>query len=196
MKKLFILALLAMFSTVTFAQMTWNVQAGINMSSVTDSDADMKVGFQAGVGMEYAFTDMWSVRPSLLVIMKGAKSDVGGVDVKINPLYLQLPVMAAASFDLSDNLKFVAKAGPFIGIGIGGKFKIEENGIELKHDYFGDDEDQAGGKRFEFGLGIGGGLEFGQFMVNLDALFGLTEAYKSIDSPKNMTVALTFGYKF
>lgn len=196
MKKLFILALLAMFSTVTFAQMTWNVQAGINMSSVTDSDADMKVGFQAGVGMEYAFTDMWSVRPSLLVIMKGAKSDVGGVDVKINPLYLQLPVMAAASFDLSDNLKFVAKAGPFIGIGIGGKFKIEEDGIELKQDYFGDDEDQAGGKRFEFGLGIGGGLEFGQFMVNLDALFGLTEAYKSIDSPKNMTVALTFGYKF
>lgn len=196
MKKLFILALLAMFSTVTFAQMTWNVQAGINMSSVTDSDADMKVGFQAGVGMEYAFTDMWSVRPSLLVIMKGAKSDVEGVDVKINPLYLQLPVMAAASFDLSDNLKFVAKAGPFIGIGIGGKFKIEEDGIELKQDYFGDDEDQAGGKRFEFGLGIGGGLEFGQFMVNLDALFGLTEAYKSIDSPKNMTVALTFGYKF
>ena len=37
MKKLFVLALLAMFSTVTFAQITWNAQAGINMSSIVST---------------------------------------------------------------------------------------------------------------------------------------------------------------
>ena len=68
MKKLFVLALLAMFSTVTFAQITWNAQAGINMSSISDmDDAKMKVGYQVGVGMEYAITDMWSVRPLSLI---------------------------------------------------------------------------------------------------------------------------------
>ena len=195
MKKLFVLVLLVMVSTVTFPQMTWNVQAGINMSSITDSEADMKVGFQAGVGMDYALTDMWSIRPSLLLIMKGAKAEAGGIEVKSNPMYLQLPVMAAANFDLSDNMKFVAKAGPYLGVGVGGKVKVEEGGIEVKKDFFGDDADQAGGKRFEFGLGIGGGLEFGQIMVNLDALFGLTKIMK-YDSSKNLTVALSVGYKF
>lgn len=198
MKKLFVLALLAMFSTVTFAQITWNAQAGINMSSISDmDDAKMKVGYQVGVGMEYAITDMWSVRPSLLFITKGAKTDILGSDVKLNPMYLQLPVMAAANFDLTDTMKFVAKAGPFIGVGIGGKAKLEEGNVEVKQDFFGDDEGQAGGKRFEFGLGIGAGLEFGKIMVNLDAMFGLTKVadFEEV-TPRNMTVALSVGYKF
>ena len=63
MKKLFVLVLVAMVSTVTFAQISWNAKAGINMSKLTGGEgADMKVGYQLGVGMEYAFTDMWSVQ--------------------------------------------------------------------------------------------------------------------------------------
>lgn len=155
--------------------------------------------------MEYAITDMWSVRPSLLFITKGAKAEASyegeKKEVKYNPMYLQLPIMAAASFDLTDNMKFVAKAGPYFGIGVGGKEKNEftYGGITEKEelDFFGDDEDQAGGKRFDFGLGIGAGLEFGKIMVNLDAMFGLTKIVDYDDvTPRNMTVALSVGYKF
>ena len=216
MKKLFILALLAMFSTVTFAQITWNAQACINMSSLSGLDeSKMKVGYQIGVGMEYAITDMWSVRPSLLFITKGAKSDYTiddeGYKSTYNPMYLQLPIMAAASFDLSDNMKFVAKAGPYIGFGIGGKIKDEFTydgaTTEVKYDIFDDlvedgDVEYKAAKRFDFGLGIGAGLEFGKIMVNLDAMFGLVKVadyYTFKDekkSLKNMTVALSVGYKF
>ena len=39
----------------------------MNMSNFTgDSDTDMRVGFNVGVGMEYQFTDMWSIQPSLM----------------------------------------------------------------------------------------------------------------------------------
>lgn len=210
MKKLFILALLAMFSTVTFAQITWNAQAGINMSSLSGLDeSKMKVGYQVGVGMEYAFTDMWSIRPSLLFITKGAKAEFKEEGWKeehtANPMYLQLPIMAAASFDLSDNMKFVAKAGPYVAFGIGGKYKIEETDEpEAKVDIFGDEKDgKYGAKRFDFGLGIGAGLEFGKIMVNLDAMFGLTKVAdyytwenEEKKSLKNMSIALSVGYKF
>ena len=50
MKKLFVLVLVAMVSTVTFAQISWNAKAGINMSKLTGGEgADMKVGYQLGV---------------------------------------------------------------------------------------------------------------------------------------------------
>ena len=54
MKKLFVLVLVAMVSTVTFAQISWNAKAGINMSKLTGGEgADMKVGYQLGVGMVF-----------------------------------------------------------------------------------------------------------------------------------------------
>ena len=100
MKKLFVLVLVAMVSTVTFAQISWNAKAGINMSKLTGGEgADMKVGYQLGVGMEYAFTDMWSVQPSLMIVGNGAKFDYGGGESeKFKPTYLQIPIMAAGRF--------------------------------------------------------------------------------------------------
>ncbi|MBS1307850.1 porin family protein [Bacteroides clarus] len=187
MKKLFVLVLVAMVSTVTFAQISWNAKAGINMSNFTGIDgAKMKVGYQFGVGMEYAFTDMWSVQPSLMFVGNGAKEDVSGGE-SINPVYLQIPIMAAARFPVSESVNIVGKVGPYLGFGLGGKY--------------GDDKifDKEGmdGKRFDFGLGVGAGAEFGKFLVGLDFLFGLTEVMDwGKDSPKNMSIALSVGYKF
>ncbi len=44
------------------------------------------------VGMEYQFTDMWSIQPSLMFTQKGAKLG----DIKANPMYWNCSVMAAA----------------------------------------------------------------------------------------------------
>lgn len=201
MKKLFLVVLLAMVSTVTFAQISWNVQAGVNMSNLSNiEDSKMKFGYQVGVGMEYAIDDMWSIRPSLQFITKGAKADYseGGASVEssMNPMYLQLPVMAAAGFNISDNMKVVVKAGPYFAFGIGGKSKdsysYEGVSQEEEYDIFGDD----GAKRFDFGLGVGAALEFGKMFVGLDGLFGLTKMYDGDGAPKNTTIALSVGYKF
>ena len=70
-------------------------------------DTDMRIGFNVGVGMEYQFSDMWSIQPSLMFTQKGAKQD----EVKMNPMYLEIPVLAAARFAIADNQNIVVKAG-------------------------------------------------------------------------------------
>ena len=93
MKKGLIFVLFALVSIVSYSQISWNAKVGMNMSNFTgDADTDMRVGFNVGVGMEYQFTDMWSIQPSLMFTQKGAKLG----DIKANPMYLELPVMAAA----------------------------------------------------------------------------------------------------
>ena len=91
MKKGLIFVLFALVSIVSYSQISWNAKVGMNMSNFTgDADTDMRVGFNVGVGMEYQFTDMWSIQPSLMFTQKGAKLG----DIKANPMYLELPVMA------------------------------------------------------------------------------------------------------
>lgn len=100
MKKSLLFVLFALVSMVSYSQISWNVKAGMNMSNITgDADTDLRIGFNAGVGMEYQFTDTWSIQPSLMFSQKGFKLG----DAKCNPLYLEVPVLAAARFAVTDN---------------------------------------------------------------------------------------------
>ena len=128
MKKGLIFVLFALVSIVSYSQISWNAKVGMNMSNFTgDSDTDMRVGFNVGVGMEYQFTDMWSIQPSLMFTQKGAKMD----ELKANPMYLEIPVMAAARFAIADNQNIVVKAGPYFGFGIAGKYKAGGEKIDF-----------------------------------------------------------------
>ena len=74
MKKSLLFVLFALVSMVSYSQISWNVKAGMNMSNITgDADTDLRIGFNAGVGMEYQFTDTWSIQPSLMFSQKGFK---------------------------------------------------------------------------------------------------------------------------
>lgn len=196
MKKGLIFVLFALVSIVSYSQISWNAKVGMNMSNITDSEMDMKIGFQAGVGMEYAFSDMWSIRPSLMFTTKGAKLSEEGVDVTYNPMYLELPVMAAASFAIADNQNIVVKAGPYFAYGIAGKAKFSAGGESEKIDLFGDGEDQMGMKRFDAGIGVGVAYEISKFFVDLTGEFGLTKVTDGDGSPKNMNFSIGVGYKF
>ena len=188
MKKGLIFVLFALVSIVSYSQISWNAKVGMNMSNFTgDADTDMRVGFNLGVGMEYQFTDMWSLQPSLMFTQKGAKLG----DMKANPMYLELPVMAAARFDVANNTNVVINAGPYLACGIAGKSKVDMGNVEYKENTFGD----GGLKRFDAGLGVGVALELGQIIVGLDGQFGLVDVQK-VGNPKNMNFSIIVGYKF
>ena len=188
MKKGLIFVLFALVSIVSYSQISWNAKVGMNMSNFTgDADTDMRVGFNLGVGMEYQFTDMWSLQPSLMFTQKGAKLG----DMKANPMYLELPVMAAARFDVANNTNVVINAGPYLACGIAGKSKVDMGNVEYKENTFGD----GGLKRFDAGLGVGVALELGQIIVGLDGQFGLVDVQK-VGNPKNMNFSIVLGYKF
>ena len=157
------------------------------MSNLTgDVDTDMKIGFNVGVGAEYAFTEMWSVQPSLMFTSKGYKAD----GVKCNPMYLELPILAAARFAIADNQNIVVKAGPYFAFGVAGKYKYD--GVDEKDDVFGDD----GWKRFDAGLGVGVAYEINKFFIDLSGEFGLTKIADGDGAPKNMNFSIGVGYKF
>ena len=193
MKKGLIFVLFALVSIVSYSQISWNAKVGMNMSNFTgDSDTDMRVGFNVGVGMEYQFTDMWSIQPSLMFTQKGAKQD----EVKMNPMYLEIPVLAAARFAIADNQNIVVKAGPYFAFGIAGKEKYEAGGESEKIDIFGDGDDQAGMKRFDAGIGVGVAYEINKFFIDLTGEFGLTKIYDGDGAPKNINFSIGVGYKF
>ncbi len=119
MKKSILFVLFALISVAGFSQITgWNAKVGMNFSHYTgDLDMSAKVGVQLAVGFEYAFNDTWLLQPSLFLSQKGAKfsATVSGneAEVKFNAMYFELPIMAAARFNVADNTNFVVSAGPY-----------------------------------------------------------------------------------
>lgn len=173
MKKSALFILFALISVAGFSQITgWNAKVGMNISNYTgDADLNAKIGFKLGGGFEYAFDNTWSLQPSLFLSTKGAKKDGNS----INAMYLELPVMAAARFNVADNTNIVVNAGPYLACGIAGKTKIDlGNDTERKYDTFGDDAL----KRFDAGLGVGVALELGKVIVGLDGQFGLVDVIR------------------
>lgn len=189
MKKSILFVLFAVISVAGFAQMRgWNAKVGMNISNYTgDSDLNAKIGFKVGGGFEYGFNDTWSLQPSLFLSTKGAKKD----NYSVNAMYLELPVMAAARFNVADNTNIVVNAGPYLACGVGGKTKIDMGDGEFSVKTFGDD----GLRRFDLGLGVGVAAEFGQIIVGLDGGFGFLNVAKG-QNAKNMNFSVTLGYKF
>lgn len=189
MKRSLLLITLAMIATVSFAQITWNVKAGMNVSNYwgDDPDTDAKIGYRIGAGLEYSFTDMFSIQPSLFVASKGAKGDEFGYDVTINAIYLEAPVLGAARFRFHNDNAIVVAAGPYMAYGIGGKAKAAGEKIST----FGD----LDAERFDLGLCSGVTFEFGKFNVGLQGQFGLIEVYDGSDA-RNINMSIMVGYTF
>lgn len=205
MKKLALCVVCAFIAMVASAQspINWSVKAGVGIANITGSDMDgakAKFGYKVGVGLECPFDQTWSLQTGLNLVSKGTKSDKykeSGAEgqLKINEMYLELPIMAAARFAVDNTTNIVISAGPYLGVGVGGKAKIEEKEggtkVTVEEDTFGDDKF----RRFDFGIGIGAAAEFGRIIVGLDGQFGLNKLHKDV-SAKNLSAFLTVGYKF
>lgn len=201
MKKSLLFVLFALVSMVSFAQISWNAKVGMNMSNFTGSDeTDMKIGFNVGVGMEYQFTEMWSIQPSLIFTTKGAKAKIKGkgyeVKVTNNPMYLEIPVLAAVRFAVADNQNVVVKAGPYFAFGVAGEQKTESRSGSQKSDIFGNGDVQGAMKRFDAGLDVGVAYEINKFFIDLTGELGLAKLSNIDNSVRNLNFSIGVGYKF
>jgi hypothetical protein len=131
MKKLLLTVVLGLCTLAGFSQAKFDVHAGMSMANITNSDADLKIGYSVGVGMDYAITDMWAFQTGLNFTSKGCKGSEKGVDAKINPVYLDIPLLAAIKLPISEGNTFVVNAGPYVGFGLGGKATVESGGAEV-----------------------------------------------------------------
>lgn len=193
MKKFLMTAVLGMFALAGFSQVKWDAKFGMNFSNMTKlDDAKALPGFNLGVGMDYGFSENWSLQSGLLISSKGFKYKEGDWKNKYRPIYLDIPILAAYKFNISDNTKFVINAGPYLAIGLGGKNKeTDEEDIKLF------DKDGYDWKRFDLGIQYGIGLELSdRYLINLTGQNGFISPVDGGDDPKNMTFTIGVGYRF
>lgn len=205
-------------TTVSFAQM-FGVKAGFNLSNVLEKDDNrtysddykMNPGFHAGLTMDVPLVSVLSFETGLLVSTKGYRVDkavvMAGVPLNmkgsVTTFYLEIPLTAKASFDVGD-VKIYGAFGPYVGLGLTGKTKMEfsRNGssfeetrdIDWGTDQFNDDL-----MRWDFGLTAGTGVEFGPMQVGLSYGFGLVNISPYDNNGyrlNNRVLGLSVGYRF
>mgnify|MGYP001047372825 CR=1 FL=1 len=202
MKKTLLTLLLGLLAVTGYSQARFDIHGGMSMANITNSEADMKVGYTVGVGMDYAFNEMWSFQSGLNFTSKGCKVSEGGVDTKMNPVYLDIPLLAAVKFNITEGNRFMVNLGPYVGFGLGGKMTVEASGAEVGTKLFKKvgKNDEPMMNRCAVGLQYGVGFElFFYYLINLTGQYGFTNMIKESfagESNKNLAFLLTVGYRF
>lgn len=202
MKKMMMTLLMGVMAVAGYAQARFDVHAGMSLANITNSDAGLKVGYTVGVGMDCPIDELWSFQTGVNITSKGCREKEAGVTEKLNPVYLDVPFLAAVKMDISDGNKLVFNAGPYVGFGLGGKMTQEKNGIETTAKLF----SKVGGNsesvmnRCALGLQYGVGLELSDtYLVNLTGQYGFTNMIRKSfahEGNKNLAFLLTVGCRF
>jgi len=180
MKKINLILIIAFIITTnnSFSQVKFGIKAGLNLANarIETEDApntDVLPSFHIGVILDYSVNDFLAIQPGILISGKGIKYDglIFGDHVKaeVNPIYIDIPVMFLLRVDIG-SAKLFGGVGPYLGIGIAGKYKYNIAGQSEDGDIkWGSDEFTSDLKRGDFGLNFGGGIELVnglQFSVN------------------------------
>ncbi len=207
MKKIRLFLVLAMFAVATAvsAQVSLGVKGGVNMSNFYGEELDnenVKIGFNVGLIADIDFSYNSAIQTGLFFTTKGAKYDSSfgeaTGEISSNPMYLQLPIHYAYKLDVTPGSRIVFHAGPYAAYGVGGKWKASGSlgnwDGAIDGDLFGDN---APLKRFDTGLGLGVGAEFGPILVDLGWDMGLVNISNADNGNiKNQNAYLSVGYKF
>ena len=224
MKKKVFSVMLAAVLTVGYAQaqITFGARAGLNLTNVSGDteDTKMKPGIQLGAVADYPLQDNFSIQAGFLFAQQGYRVSYTDSETsmgvtfkdetkgKMNLNYLQIPINAQYKHDLG-GMTLLLQAGPYLGFGLGGKMKSETStSVTPPSPYYPDDKYsheekiKFGGKNelkgFDFGLGIGAGLQFGNIQAGLGYNIGLMNMVPNGSSfvMKNNGLALTATYLF
>ncbi|PXV69068.1 outer membrane protein with beta-barrel domain [Dysgonomonas alginatilytica] len=212
MKSIYKLSILTFLSLMVLAASAQNypvrfgVKAGANLINMAGdiTDTDTKVAVQGGVTFDYAINPAFSLISGVELSTKGAKyqgttfndyfeNAYNDVFVNINLLYLQVPVYAAYKMDVAPGTKFVFQAGPYVAYGLGGKTTIKDGVEKLEENSF----STGLVKNFDFGFGVGAGVEFDHIVTKIGYEFGVINVIdSSVGRLQNRNTYLTLGYQF
>lgn len=207
--KYLIVVLMLGLSVNAFAQATFGVKAGLNLSNMLWEDDDYtysdemnftsKPGFNFGPTLELPISEKISFETALLLSTLGAKAEFdngeGTTKRSVNLLYLNVPLTAKIKFDVGGMQVFGA-LGPYLGYGISGTFKTEgESDEDVK--WGSSDEDDF--KPFDAGAHFGAGIGIKAFEIGLSYELGLANIAVYTDNgykELNRCFAISVGYKF
>ncbi len=212
MKNLFkisIFFVLFSFALQGYAQ-TFEIKGGLSMAKMMAKDDDrdyddnfkMQPGFHVGFNSYVPISGDFFFSIGLLFTTKGTKMDVSDVTAKTNLYYLDLPLNAMFQHEFG-GITLIAQAGPYVGLGLFGKNKIDgkisgENiSDEEDIEWGSDDEDDL--KRLDFGLTFGGGVALNNLTLGLSYDLGLANVWPTDDNgakESHRILKLSLGYRF
>ena len=183
----------------SMSQVSAGPKIQLNFSSVTggDNDADnnFKLGFNAGVFLNIAATEMVDVHPEMLYSTRGYRrvKSIGTKDTNLLHIlsYIDFPFLA--NIHIGDNA-FI-EAGPQIGYLINDKTKGQV--VSSSTIYQIDTGNVYGYKTTEYSLVLGGGYKFNFGMsAALRLNYGITKLYDANSLSRNISFGVSVSYWF
>lgn len=203
------------------------LKAGLNLAnvSVTDNgrvdDANMLTSFQVGFMGDVSLGGPVYFQPGISFSGKGSKVQRGTAGTNgyfkqtFNPYYIEVPANVIFKLPMGGAAKFFGGAGPYLGIGVGGKTETEGQTLLGKYSNernisFSDDDpttlsDEEGAgfgivKRFDYGLNGTAGIEGKSIVVGVNYGLGLAKlqsgSNNSVDNNnKHRVLSFTLGFK-
>lgn len=234
MKKIIIAALAMFMATGANAKgldyepeegLTWQVQAGMNVSNITGSHMSAKVGANLGAYGQYMFPNAHGtfLNFGLNYGMKGAGNSNDWINHGITSHYISLPLHIGFQYNFIPELGAYVDFGPYVAVGVGGRNSIDfkDDVLVDYHTYlFGSSYNDyaaidkigthVGFDAFDWGLGFRVGVEYNQhYSINFGFDWGLYDlpkanyrkVYKELLNQqlpkwKNFNCAITLGYRF
>jgi hypothetical protein len=188
MKKLFLLAAVAIFSLSTMnAQggVQFGAKAGANFSNLNGDDADEagldgRTNFHVGGVVNIGINEWFSLQPELIYSMQGYEYDILGESVTGRLNYINIPIMA--DFTIAEGLSL--QGGPQIGINV----TSEEEGLGETVDTEAESTDISTGIGAQYELPMG-------LFFQARYMIGFSDVFEDVDA-KNSVISLSVGWFF
>lgn len=218
-----------LFASGSVMAQSVHIKAGLNLANVSISDngsvdeAKKLTSFQVGlVGDIPLGSEMISFQPGILYTGKGSKTQSGSSTNStysiqtFNPKYVEIPANIVFKVPFSKYGRVFAGAGPYLGIGVAGKNKVEGRfaGVDYSGEksikFSNDDpttvnEDEGAGygilRRYDYGLNGIAGIETSNVVFSVNYGYGLAKLQSgtnsaSSDINKNRVLSFAIGFKF
>jgi len=203
MKKLVILFAALLITVGASAQFKYGIKAGVNIAQIGSSEtkaegetfkgdaSDMKIGFHAGIHMNYSFTDLIGLQYEAVFSMQGGSEKEGSSTLKMNLNYINIPIL----LDIKPAPNFSIFVGPQFGFNI--SKSASEDGLSIS----GKDFENVFGKVNVIDIAAVAGIQYaimGQFLISARYNFGFTKIpnIDEVSGACNRVIQIGIGYQF
>ncbi|RPD51732.1 MULTISPECIES: outer membrane beta-barrel protein [Chitinophagaceae] len=216
-------AALLTFTSVQAQRPTAQIRGGLNLANISVNDdgdvskSNQLASYQIGIVGDIPLVGMLHLQPGVIYTGKGAKVERGNegaanyYKATTSPKYVEIPATAVLKIPIGANSSFNAGFGPYLGIGVGGKRKLEtafgsaESEIKFSDDdptTFNNEEGTGFGvmRRFDYGFNTSVGLEGKSLVLSANYGYGLAKLQSGTNNNadnnnKHRVLSFTLGFK-
>ncbi len=203
--RIFVLTLMFIAINGNLSAQKLYVKGGLNFSNMLlkaddenlSDELKSRTAYHVGLAAEFPISKIYSFETGLLLSAKGFKMSEGDFESKMDLTYLDIPLTAKATFDVG-SVKVFGLFGPYVGVGLSGKFKQTFDGETETEDVNWGSDDDSDMKRIDFGLTAGAGIEIKAFQIGLNYSLGLANLNPESDDMtlKNRVLGISVAYRF